>query len=220
MIRCRVRLHRHISVPNPLHNKLLDTSTYESLFLACVQGDASLFKTTFQALLNQEGPNILQPAACLAAQKQKHHILGYCLEQGAVFDRYLERAAQMGATGSLEMLEVLLEADWAGIRSNREAVERQVSHYGQESFEGKWLMKNAGKGGDGLDGKTARLRKGTNEELKGGREKVKQTGGKGSSKKGEKDESKGKNALESGKADPKQGPTSEQIQKWFGDVPW
>jgi hypothetical protein len=188
--------------------------------LACVQGDESLLKTTFQALLTQEGPNVLQPAACLAAQKQNHHILRYCLEQGAVFDRYLERAAQIGAKASLEMLEVLLEADWAGIRSDEEAVDQQVKQFGQESFEGRWLKENAGKGGDGLDRKMARLGKEMSEELKRG-DKEEGADGQGSSKKEEKGGSGGRNGPKGkGKGDTKQGPTPEQIQKWFGDVPW
>lgn len=127
----------------------------------------------------------------------------------------------MGARGSLEMLEVLLEADWAGIRSSGEAVERQVSHYGLESFEGRWLKENAGNSGHGLDGKTAKLGKETNEELKGEREREEGADRQESLKKGEKDKSRGRNASKRrGHGDPKQGPTPKQIQKWFGDVPW
>jgi len=199
-----------------VYDPLPDTSTYETFFLACAQGDEPLLKTTLQALLTQEGPNVLQPAACLAAQKKNHITLKYLLEQGAVFDKYIEKAVQIGAVRSPEMLELMLEADCAGIRSSREAVERQIEYYGPESFEGKWLEEHAGKGGNSLYQNIARAKK-----LKGQTEREDDENNEGSSKKREKGGSGGRNASKGkGKGDQRQRITPDQIQKWFGDVPW
>jgi hypothetical protein len=169
------------------------------------------FKPISQGLLTQTGPNLLQPAACLAAQKHQHEILSYCLEQGAVFDKYLQRAAQMGAN-SLAMLELLLEADWAGIREDKEAVTRQVEHFGEESFQAKWLLSHAGKGKPELKTRMPEMLKEEDAEPAEQRPlgKKKKKGNSGG-----RDPSKGK-----GSKDPKQGPSPDEIHKWFGNVPW
>jgi hypothetical protein len=172
----------------------------------------SSFKTALQGSLAQNGPNPLQPAACLAAQKQQHHILRYCLDEGAVFDRYLNRAAQMGAKTSA-MLELLFEADWSGVRGDEEAVRRQVEHFGENSFQAKWLLAHLKKGGHEAGTET------TERSMRSDDQHLKATeqgpSGKKKSTEGGRDSSKGK-----GSRDPKQGHNPNDIQKWFGDVPW
>lgn len=131
-----------------------------------------------------------------------------------MFDKYIEKAVQIGAVRSPEMLELMLEADCAGIRSSREAVERQIEYYGPESFEGKWLEEHAGKDGVGVDGKAK------SEELTGNGEPVERVGGQTSKRRGKgsstgRDASKGK-----GSRDTRQGLSPDEIQRRFGDVPW
>lgn len=131
------------------------------------------FRHSFETSKEQASPSLLQPAACLAAQRQHHQILRFCLDRGAVFDKYLNRAAQLGAC-SVEMLELLLAANWSDIQQSPQEVDRQITHFGEDSFQGKWLKEHAAN----------KARKVT------------------------------------GSSDQKQGPSPEQIQKWFGDVPW
>jgi hypothetical protein len=192
---------------------LLDTSTYESLLFASLQGDMPSFETALQGSLAQSGPSPLQPAACLAAQKQHHHILRYCLQQGAVFDKYLNRAAQMGAKTSV-MLELLFEANWAGVRGDEEAVKRQVEHFGEDSFQAKWLLAHQEKSGpevrtedteEAVRSVDQDKKETTKQEPSG---KKKGTGGGNDSPEG------------NGSRDPKKRPSPGDIQKWFGDVPW
>jgi hypothetical protein len=165
-------------------------------------------------------------AACLAAQKQHDGILSYCLEQGAVFDRYLNRAAQMGAQ-SIVMLELLIEADWAGIRSDKEVLKQQVEHFGEESFQAKWLLANIGTNEPELNTETTEklTRSGVQgeklietfsmQEPLEKKDKTKRRGSKTKTSNGGRDPFKGK-----GSRDPKHGPSASDIQKWFGDVPW
>jgi hypothetical protein len=82
------------------------------LFAARVGGDMEKFRQSFESSKEQASSSLLQPDVCLAAQREHHQILRFCLDQGAVFDRYLNRAAQMGAR-SVEMLELLLAANWS-----------------------------------------------------------------------------------------------------------
>ena len=167
----------------------VDTSDYEEIFTLCIQGKTDSFKYALQTLRDQQpsGPDPLQPAACLAAQKQHYEILRFCLEQGAIFDRYLTRAAQMGAY-TPEMLELLYAENWAGIRSSPDAVQRQILHFGENSFEAQWLKEHAGKEPDS----SSELEETGSHEPKVGAES----------------------------RDVKQRLSPEQIQKWFGDVPW
>lgn len=123
---------------------LTDISSYKQLFAACTNGDLETFKRTFEAL-KCGAPNPLQPAACLAAQKKHPDILRYCLAQGVQFDNYLNRAGQMGAD-SAEMLELLLAADWAGVRDSAKAAAEQIVFFGKDSFQGKWLSEHAASG--------------------------------------------------------------------------
>lgn len=131
------------------------------------------FKQSFESSKQQVSPSLLQPAACLSAQKEHHQILRFCLDRGAVFDRYLNRAAQLGAR-SVEMLELLLAANWCDIQQSTQEVDRQITYFGEDSFQGKWLKEHGAK--------------------------------------------KARKVIRS--SDPKQGPSPEQLQKWFGDVPW
>jgi hypothetical protein len=87
-------------------------------------------------------PKLLQICACLAAQSGHHELLSYCLDQGAIFDPYLNRAVQKGAF-TVPMLELLLARNWWDIRSSPEAVQMQIDHFGEDSFTAKWLEANA-----------------------------------------------------------------------------
>jgi len=131
------------------------------------------FKQSFESSKEQTSPCLLQPAACLAAQRQHHQILRFCLDRGAVLDRYLNRAAQIGAH-SVEMLELLLAANWSDIQQSPQEVDKQIAYFGEDSFQAKWLKKHAAN-------------------------KVKKV---------------------TGSSDQNKGPSPEQLQKWFGDVPW
>ncbi|KAI8938326.1 hypothetical protein NX059_005978 [Plenodomus lindquistii] len=175
------------------YQPLSDTSTHALLFSHSISGNLPAFTSTLTHLrTTYPTPDILQPAACLAAQQQHLPILAYCVdEQGAEFDRYLTRAAQLGAKGSVPFLEWLLERNWAGIRDDEDAVVRQIKHFGEESMEAEWLRRNAGRGAEG-----------------------------GKKDDGGAEAPKGKDKPKSGTKDPKQGYTPEQIQDWFGDVPW
>lgn len=140
-------------------------------------------------------PDPLQPIACLAAQKAHLPIFQFCVEEGAVFDRYLNRAAQMGAKGNTAFLAYLLEQNWCGICDSDDAVREQVMHFGEGSGEAEWLRENAGKGVK-VDGQQAEI------------------GGGDGKRKGPKQPNNKSNR------DPQQGYTPEQIQEWFGDINW
>lgn len=125
------------------------------------------------------------------------------------------------------MFQALLEADWAGIKSSGEAVERQIQHFGKESFEAQWLRENAGEGEDSPNkniAKTGEEREEREEKewkCEGENKKAEGATGPGSSRKVKKGGSGGRNESKGKvKGDPKQGPSPEQLQKWFGDVPW
>jgi hypothetical protein len=124
-------------------------------------------------------------------------MLLYCFEEGAAFDRYLNRAAQIGARSNIAFLEFLLERNWFNIQHSQEAIEKQITHFGDDSMEAKWLRTHAGKG--------AGEKKSVSES---------QTVDNIGDNQGE--------ALfkDSEAANPKQGYTPEQIQDWFGDIPW
>ncbi|KAF2125948.1 hypothetical protein P153DRAFT_434341 [Dothidotthia symphoricarpi CBS 119687] len=181
------------------YKPLEDTSEYEQLFITCLEGQLDEFKSALQTLRSRSSqPDLLQPAACLAAQKQHLEILRYCLEEGALFDVYLTRASQMGARGNTTILEFLLAKNWADIQRSPEAMEEQIKHFGDDSMEAEWLRTHAGKGAiveNPLSPSKAKAKVNKNGKSQG----------KGSSK---------------GNGDPNQGHTPEQIQRWFGDVPW
>lgn len=122
----------------------IDNSEYEQLFGHCLAGRLDGFKSALQSLRSRPTQlDPLQPAACLAAQKKSLEILRYCLDEGAVFDRYLTRAAHMGARGDTAFLEFLLEQNWANIQRSLEAIQEQTKHYGKDSMEAKWLEEHA-----------------------------------------------------------------------------
>ncbi|KAH7071649.1 hypothetical protein FB567DRAFT_612236 [Paraphoma chrysanthemicola] len=167
-------------------------SAYAALFKTCLEGRANKLKSDLRAMRKDKSrPDPLQPIACLAAQKAHLPIFQFCVEEGAVFDRYLNRAAQMGAKGNTAFLAYLLEQNWCGIRDSDDAVREQVMHFGEGSGEAEWLRQNAGKG---VKVKGQRVENGK--------------------KKGPKQPNNKSNR------DPQQGYTPEQIQEWFGDINW
>jgi hypothetical protein len=82
--------------------------------------------------------------ACLVAQKENKEALKWCFQQGATFDNYLNRACQMGAQ-TPEMLQLLLELNWEGIRDSKNAVDEQIEFFGVDSMQGAWLRAHAAK---------------------------------------------------------------------------
>jgi hypothetical protein len=111
------------------------------------------------------------------------------------------------------MLELLFEADWAGVRRDDKALRRQIEHFGEESFQAKWLLAHVENRGPEVNVETAETstrlenkdKKGTKQGFSGKKEGID----------GGRDSSRGK-----GSREPKQGPNPDDIQKWFGDVPW
>jgi hypothetical protein len=63
-----------------------------------------------------------QPLACFAAQRGRASILRTCLQAGAHFDRYLDRAALKGLI-NLSMFQLLYEVDWRSIRTSTGALQ-------------------------------------------------------------------------------------------------
>jgi hypothetical protein len=122
----------------------IDTSLYESLFKACRQGDVVQFCSALASIRNHAGwPNPLQPAACLAAQKHQVAILRLCLNEGALFDAYLDKACHIGAS-TAPMLDLLFEQNWRGIRDQPGAMENQIWNFREKSFARKWFQERAG----------------------------------------------------------------------------
>ncbi|KAJ4312856.1 hypothetical protein N0V94_007237 [Neodidymelliopsis sp. IMI 364377] len=180
------------------YKPLEDTSEIEQLFNYCFEDRLEDFKFALQAL-RRHFPELdfIQPIAYLAAQRQNLRMLQYCFEEGAAFDRYLNRAAQIGARSNVAFLEFLLEKNWFNIQHSQEAIEEQIKHYGDDSIEAKWLRTHAGKGA----GEKKPVSK--SEALDG----IGNNQGRAQSK-------------DSEAGNPKQGHTPEQIQDWFSDVPW
>ena len=87
-------------------------------------------------------PDLLHPAACLAAQNQRHEILRYCNDEGVDFDVYLTRACRAGAK-TPEMLEFLLSVNWSNIRNSVAAVQDEIDWFKLDSFQGGWLKEYA-----------------------------------------------------------------------------
>lgn len=108
----------------------------------------------------------------------------------------------LGAT-TLQMLDVLYAHNWRNIKDDSQA---QILAFGEDSFIGTWLeekIRRSKEQNESRDLKHTRNGKGKRRKHRGG------GGGNG------RDPSKG-----TGSRDPRQGPSPEQIQKWFGDVPW
>lgn len=178
-----------------------DTSEFEQLFMTCFEGRSNKFKSDLRALRKQsEKPDPLQPAACLAAQKRRFDILQTCVEEGAVFDRFLTRACEIGASGNVQVFPLLLKGNWADIQHSDEAIALKILHYGEGSAEAEWLRQNAGKGPPQDEtGATATATTAASKQS--------QSVGKKKSK-------------NPSNRDPNQGFSPEEIQKWFGDVNW
>ncbi|KAH7066911.1 hypothetical protein BKA63DRAFT_607792 [Paraphoma chrysanthemicola] len=174
-----------------------DVSAYINLFKTCFEGRANKLKSDLRAIRKDKSrPDPLQPIACLAAQKGHLALLQFCVEEGAVFDRYVNRAAQMGAKGgNAAFLAYLLQQNWRGIRDSEDAVQEQIMHYGEDSVEAVWLRQNAGKGVN------MSAQQAENGDGDGGKKGPKQPNNKSN-------------------RDPQQGYTPEQIQAWFGDLNW
>lgn len=167
--------------------------------MSCFEGRANKFKSDLRALRERSSqPDPLQAAACLAAQKKHLKILEVCIKEGAVFDRYLNRAAQLGTRGDTAFLEFLLAWNWENIQHSSDAVQDQIKHSGDDSIEAEWLKKHAGKGSGPEELGTFSPGMANND---GENERRKQP----------------KN---SANRDPKQGYSPEQIREAFGDIPW
>ena len=153
-----------------LTNSNADTSEHQQIFSLCLQGKVEELKKALQsAQAHSLRPRPLQPSACIAAQRGSLDILHFCLNEGAKFDKYLTRAAQMGARNNLPFLEFLLAQNWANIQRSPEAVIKQIEHYGEDSMEAVWLRRHAGGGlkVEQVGGKTKTKLKSQPEETEG-----------------------------------------------------
>ncbi|KAJ4990057.1 hypothetical protein SVAN01_04520 [Stagonosporopsis vannaccii] len=122
------------------YKPLEDTSNHETLLSLCLQGRFEKFKA---AINSSRAPEILQPLACIAAQRGNIEILQACLDQGAKFDRYLTRASQISARGNVAFLKFLLAHNWANVQNSTEAVREQIKHFGAQSLEAECLRESA-----------------------------------------------------------------------------
>jgi hypothetical protein len=118
---------------------------YEKLFEDCAAGNIEKTRVGLNELRYQrEQPDPIQPLAALAAQRGYSDILKLCLDQGVVFDVYLEKAAYSGAE-TVAMLNVLWNANWRDIQHNkkvtRELLRRSIY---QEVGILKWLIDHGG----------------------------------------------------------------------------
>ena len=159
--------------------------------MSSAQGDLESFKDAQKSIENVSLPSLLQPAACLAAQRGHYELLDYCIAQGAGFDHYLTQAARLGAD-TPDMMEVLLKTNWCNIRDSQKAVKDEIRKSGEDKFRGKWLKENVLKADFVQDDAT--------ETLEGSSMSDDQEGG----------------AQPSGAKEY----TTEQLKRWFGHVKW
>lgn len=174
-----------------------DTSAHEHLLTVCLSGDIGKFETALQSLRARPlHPSPLQPAACIAARRGHVHMLRLCLDEGANFDDHVCFVAWLGARRNLVFLEFLLAQNCANMQNDPVAVLKRVQYYGEDSMEADWLREHTGKG--------------LEVEKIGGKTRTKLEGTSG-----------GGNLLRrAGDLDPNIGYSNEQLEEWFGDVPW
>jgi hypothetical protein len=114
----------------------------------------------------------------------------------------------MGARGNIEFFELLLERQWAKIQLSPDIFQDWITQFEEGNMEAQWLREHVGK---------SVVMKDSDEPV--------MTGSKGKKKrKGRKRFNAPSTGREPSKGarsrDPQQGYTPQQIQGWFGDVPW
>lgn len=114
-----------------------------------MDNDFASFQTSIEKFDHNKPPSPLQPAAILAAEYGGHDILRRCLQLGAKMDWGLTHRS-MHTVRTFEMMEVLHEYDWNGIRSSTEKARSWVGWFGERSLQAVWLKKYAIPGGESV----------------------------------------------------------------------
>ena len=123
-----------------------DTSDHKKILELCLEGRFEDVKVALIAARARSlCPDLLQPTACIASRKQNYEMLGFCLDEGAVFDRYLKHALFMGfrdKTERTELLELLLIKNWGNIKHDEVAVQDWINFLSEHSVETEWLREH------------------------------------------------------------------------------
>jgi hypothetical protein len=118
---------------------------YLKLFEECAAGNLEQTSIALTKLrYHGTKPEPMQPLAALAGQKGYSDILRYCLDEGAVFDEHVDKAAYRGAE-TPAMLNILWDANWRDMQQNRRVIGELLwrSIY-QEVGVMKWLIDHGG----------------------------------------------------------------------------
>lgn len=113
-----------------------------------------------------------------------------------------------------EMMDILIDANWSRVRQSREAVEQQLNHFGDGSWQALHLREHVANL-PSIDS-PPELRasgKGKVEDAEGETQSSGRAGAKGKA-------GTGKPTKASNGRSQRQGLSPEQIEEWFGDVPW
>jgi len=110
---------------------VVDTRSYEDLFSSCMRGDVGQVKPILKQMVDENSPRIpLQPLATLAAYEGHAEILRLCLDEGAIFDRYLDKATFHGLLYSPRdptMLDTLWAVNWRDMQHSQKALDDLVT---------------------------------------------------------------------------------------------
>lgn len=99
----------------------------ERFFNKRLIGSTDQVKNDLRQSMEQKLPIIpLQSLTALAAQKGHAEILQFCLSQGAVLDRYVDKAALVGLVRYPPMLDTLWAVNWRNMNHSREALDDLV----------------------------------------------------------------------------------------------
>ena len=109
---------------------MVDTKSYEDLFSSCIRGDVSQVKLSLKQMVEENSPRIpLQPLATLAAYKGHAEILRLCLDEGAIFDKYLDKATSHGLLYSPRdptMPDTLWAVNWRDMQHSQKVLDELV----------------------------------------------------------------------------------------------
>lgn len=125
---------------------MVDTKSYEDPFSSCIRGDVSQVKRSLKQMVEENSPRIpLQPLATLAAYKGHIEILRLCLDEGAIFDRYLDSATVHGLLYSPRdptALDTLWAANWRDMQHSQKALDELVRGSAARSDDAmlNWLL--------------------------------------------------------------------------------
>jgi hypothetical protein len=112
----------------------IDITPFTNLLQSCISNDLPLLKSQL-AELPSSLPSLIQPIATLSAIRGHASILQFCLDNGAAFDDYLNRAAEIGSSKYPEVLEVLKAAGW---KSKLQVTEEDEAKEGERGPDGRF----------------------------------------------------------------------------------